>query len=331
MIIKSPSRIHMSLIDLSGEYGRIDGGIGLTLKDPNFILFGEPSEKGVQIDFNDDITNKDIIKECQMKIENSVDKIMDNYDLEGGFYFKVKKAYPPHSGLGSGTQMALSAAKIVTECNGISKDALTLSTIVGRGGTSGIGTFAFDHGGFLVDAGRSMKEKDAFAPSSASDVNPPLLFGRYDFPDDWEVLAVILDNVNTADAVTGKTELNIFEEYCPRPKNEILEVSHLVFMNLVPFLLEKNLPAFGRAIDEIQNLGFKKVEIELQTDKIKILMNKMRELGAYGVGMSSFGPTVYTIFDKSNKHIVDDVKEYVGSQGTVFTTKAQNSGYQLTK
>ena len=102
-------------------------------------------------------------------------------------------------------------------------------------------------------------------------------------------------------------------------------------MNLVPFLFEKNLSAFGKSIDKIQNLGFKKVEVSLQTDKIKNLMNKMREFGAYGVGMSSFGPTVYTIFDKNNKHIVEEIKDYVGDEGIVFTTKAQNSGHELIK
>ena len=38
MIIKAPSRIHMSLIDLNGSYRRIDGGIGLALSEPQFIL-----------------------------------------------------------------------------------------------------------------------------------------------------------------------------------------------------------------------------------------------------------------------------------------------------
>ena len=60
-------------------------------------------------------------------------------------------------------------------------------------------------------------------------------------------------------------------------------------------------------------------------------MNKMREVGAYGVGMSSFGPSVYSIFDKNNKHIVDEIREYVGMDGIVYTTKAQNSGYELIK
>ena len=31
MIIKSPSRLHLTLIDMNGSYGRIDGGIGLTI------------------------------------------------------------------------------------------------------------------------------------------------------------------------------------------------------------------------------------------------------------------------------------------------------------
>ncbi|MDO5848297.1 MAG: beta-ribofuranosylaminobenzene 5'-phosphate synthase [Methanobrevibacter sp.] len=328
MIIKSPSRLHMSLIDLSGAYGRIDGGIGLTLQDPNFVLFAEPSEKGIQIDFDDSIVDNRIIEDYNKKINDAASKMIEYYDDGRGFYFKVMKAYPPHSGLGSGTQIALSTAKLISEFNGDSLDSLTLSTIIGRGGTSGIGTFAFDKGGFIIDAGRSIEEKDSFLPSAASEVRPPLLFANYDFPEDWEILIVIL---SSADGVSGKEEVNIFQDYCPLPKNEVLEVSHLIFMNMVPFLLEKNLPAFGTAIDKIQNLGFKKVEVELQTDKLKNLMNKMRELGAYGVGMSSFGPTVYTIFDKNNKYIVDEMKEYVGDDGIVFTTKAKNSGHEIIK
>ena len=41
MIIKAPSRIHMSLIDLNGSYRRVDGGIGLALADPQFVLEAE--------------------------------------------------------------------------------------------------------------------------------------------------------------------------------------------------------------------------------------------------------------------------------------------------
>lgn len=318
----------MSLIDLSGAYGRIDGGIGLTLEHPNFVLFGEPTEKNIQIEFNSNITDERIISECREKIRDAADKIINYHNIESGFYFRVEEGYLPHSGLGSGTQIALSTAKIISEYSNHPSNSLELSTIVGRGGTSGIGTFAFDKGGFIVDAGRSVKEKHSFLPSSASNVRPPLLFGNYDFPEDWEILIVIL---NSSDAVNGNKEVNIFQSYCPLPKNEVMEVSHLIFMNMIPFMMEHNLPEFGKSIDELQNVGFKKIEVELQSDRIKELINKMREVGAYGVGMSSFGPTVYTIFDKHNKHIVDEIRDYVGDDGVVFTTKAQNSGHELIK
>ena len=51
MIIKSPSRLHLTLIDMNGSYGRIDGGRVITIIAPNFVLYGEPADKGVTVDF----------------------------------------------------------------------------------------------------------------------------------------------------------------------------------------------------------------------------------------------------------------------------------------
>ena len=36
--IRTPARLHFSLIDLSGELGRIDGGIGVALAKPNWNI-----------------------------------------------------------------------------------------------------------------------------------------------------------------------------------------------------------------------------------------------------------------------------------------------------
>lgn len=318
----------MTLIDLSGAYGRIDGGMGLTLQDPNFILFGEPIEKDIQIDFSKSITENVCKDECLEKIQDAALKVKNYYGIDDGFYFKVEDAYLPHSGLGSGTQIALSTGKLITESYGIDVDAHKLAQIVGRGGTSGIGTCSFENGGFIVDGGHSLAEKNSFLPSSASVAKPPLLLAHHDFPEDWEVLVVVL---NSDVCVSGNEEVNIFQEYCPVSSQQVCEVSHLIFMNMIPFLLEHNIEGFGKGIDKIQELGFKNIEVSLQSNKIKDLMNKMREVGAYGVGMSSFGPSVYSIFDKNNKHIVDEIREYVGMDGIVYTTKAQNSGYELIK
>ncbi|RBQ24288.1 Beta-ribofuranosylaminobenzene 5'-phosphate synthase [Candidatus Methanobinarius endosymbioticus] len=62
MIIKTPSRLHMTLINLNGSYGRQDGGIGLTIQKPSFYLRCEEIEKGITIDFNKNITDNEIKK-----------------------------------------------------------------------------------------------------------------------------------------------------------------------------------------------------------------------------------------------------------------------------
>ena len=42
--ITTPSRLHFSLLDLNGALGRIDGGFGLTIADPNFQIIAERSK-----------------------------------------------------------------------------------------------------------------------------------------------------------------------------------------------------------------------------------------------------------------------------------------------
>ncbi|WP_409199689.1 beta-ribofuranosylaminobenzene 5'-phosphate synthase [Methanobrevibacter sp. DSM 116169] len=328
MYIETPSRLHMGLIDLNGSYGRTDGGIGLTIEKPNFKLYSEEAEKGITIDFCDSIDNDTIKKECITKIKSAAEKTINHFNIESGFYFKVDDAFYPHAGFGSGTQMGLATSKLITEFYGISADAVELGKITGRGGTSGIGIFTFENGGFILDGGHSLKEKDTFLPSAASVANPPQLIGRYEFPEEWDVLIAI----PTGDmSVSGKKEIDIFQEYCPVDKNEVEKMSHLILMNLIPFLLEKDIEAFGKSIDVIQTLGFKKIEVNLQSEHVKNLMDKMKDFGAYGVGMSSFGPTLFSVFDKNNKSIVKETKDYLGDDGIVYTTKAQNHGHRIYK
>jgi beta-ribofuranosylaminobenzene 5'-phosphate synthase len=35
--VKSPSRIHMGLIDMNAELGRVDGGVGLSIDYPHVL------------------------------------------------------------------------------------------------------------------------------------------------------------------------------------------------------------------------------------------------------------------------------------------------------
>lgn len=327
MIIKTPSRLHMSLIDLNGSYKRIDGGIGLAIQEPQFVLESEETESGVTFEFDDSITDQEAIDECSIKIPAAAQRALDYFNIDSGFHFTVKSAYHPHSGLGSGTQIAVATAHLITETMGINVDTKQLSSVVCRGGTSGIGTFAHELGGFIVDGGHSLEEKPGFLPSSASTAKPPQLIARYEFPEEWNIL---LAQPKVENYINGDQEVNIFQTHCPIPREEVEKVSHLILMNLIPFLLEKDIKNFGWAISELQKVGFNKLEHSLDPTFLPV-MQAIEEAGAYGVGISSFGPTLYTVFDDENKDIVKATTEIIGDESRILVTKAQNQGFTFEK
>ena len=95
-------------------------------------------------------------------------------------------------------------------------------------------------------------------------------------------------------------------------------------MQLLPARVEEDIVTFGSAINAIQKLGFKKKEVELQPVSAK-LMEALREGGAYGAGMSSFGPTVYA-FGEDAENLEKIAREFLGKKGETFITRARNEG-----
>jgi beta-ribofuranosylaminobenzene 5'-phosphate synthase len=202
-------------------------------------------------------------------------------------------------------------------------EAPQIASIVGRGGTSGVGVASFDKGGFIIDGGHQHDEKPKFLPSSASEASPPPIIARYDFPEDWKVVLVL---PNVRKNVSGKKEVNIFQEYCPIPLREVQQLSHLLLMKMMPAVLEKDLDMFGETVNQIQDMGFKKIENQLQKPVIGEIMQFLRDAGAPGVGMSSFGPTIYAVTD-SPQSIVSAAHEAIGDVGgKILQSAAQNNG-----
>ena len=83
--VVSPSRLHLTLIDLNAELGRVDGGVGITLEYPsmelladkadNIEIFGDyslsgkmrkaadsllPAGKGIKLHINDSIPDHEV-------------------------------------------------------------------------------------------------------------------------------------------------------------------------------------------------------------------------------------------------------------------------------
>jgi len=306
--VVTPSRLHITLIDLNGALGRIDGGVGLTLDYPSIRI---NAKKDAQLSVSG-------TTEFAERIKSAASAVLTQYNING-VAIDVVQEYPNHVGLGSGTQVALAVGTAISELYDLNLNPTTIAKLTGRGGTSGIGVAAYEFGGFLVDGGH--KGKTEFLPSSASGkFGPGPIIARHDFPD-WAIVLAIPNLRGASD----KREIDVFQKQCPLPLNEVQELCHVILMEMLPAVVEHDIESFGRSINRVQTIGFKRRELELQPFCAH-LVQFMRENGAIGAGMSSFGPVVYGITD--GKRLLKAVRSYLDDTigGKVRAVKAQNTG-----
>lgn len=322
MEIETSARLHLSLIDLNGLEGRIDGGIGITLKDPLLSIECNETSDNTKIEFDDNLNllHKQIYEK---KILDAYDKIKKHLNITNNYHFKVNEMYPLHQGLGLGSQLALSVSKLVSSLNNINLSSYELAEIIHRGGTSGIGVHSFDNGGLIIDGGHKKSIKQDYLPSSASKVSPPPLIARYDFPKDWDIILV---TPKISEGASGKKEVDIFQSYTPINIDDVQKICHLTLMKLMPSIVEKDLDCFGDAVNKIQLLGFKKIERNLQDNKINELLVNMENMDIPCVGMSSFGPTCFGIVDTNSKSIMKEIGNFMDNNAKIRSTKGKNHG-----
>lgn len=323
VIIQTPSRLHLTLIDMHGGSGRVDGGVGITLDEPGILMEIRQSTV-LEVQGCDTVTRE--------RIMNTARHVLNGVHAGGNVSITVRDYYPSHIGLGSGSQLMLAIARGITEIYGRALPLQELALLVGRGGTSGIGTAAFEHGGFIVDGGHTFGqkgEKSDFRPSAASrGVRPPPVIVRHDFPKDWRILLAMPDLPIGA---SGLKETDIFRAHCPVPVEEVRKICHEILMRMLPGIVEKDLDLFGSSVNAIQELGFKKVELSLQPKQIPELIERLRSAGAACAGMSSFGPTVYAVGDTDMRGIEQAARSCMGEHGggTTLITAARNQGAQV--
>jgi beta-ribofuranosylaminobenzene 5'-phosphate synthase len=306
--VVTPSRLHITLIDLNGALGRIDGGVGLTLDFPSVKI---KAKKATQLSISG-------ATEFAEKIRSAAVAVLAPHNIDG-VAIEVIQEYPAHVGLGSGTQVALAVGTAISELYGLRLTPTSIAKLTGRGGTSGIGVAAYEWGGFIIDGGH--KGKTEFLPSSASGkYAPPPIIVRHDFPD-WTIVLAIPNLQGASD----KREIDIFQKQCPLPLAEIQELCHVILMEMLPAVVEEDIESFGRSINRVQTIGFKRRELELQPFCAR-LVQFMRENGAIGAGMSSFGPVVYGITDGTR--LQNAVQGYLNDtvSGAAYAVKAQNRG-----
>ncbi len=298
--VTTPSRLHFSLIDLNGEIGRIDGGFGVALQNPNFKIFIERAKQTGIFGTGDTRTYEEILK--------ILSTIKKKYDIKNEYKISLKSEIPRHSGFGSTTQLNLAIASAILKLEEIFLSPYEIATIIKRGGTSGIGVKAFESGGFIVDIGHKFgknKEKATFLPSSVSDAKPAKILFRQDFPGDW----IFVCAVRKIEKIYAESEVEIFKKYCPVNRKDVEMLSHLLLMKILPAVIERDIENFGDGLKDVQSLGFKKIEVEISG--LKNFIDELSKI-SYGAGLSSFGPCVYAL-TKGKKH-AEEVANYLNEK-----------------
>ena len=319
--VKTPCRLHFCLIDMNGSIGRVNGSIGLALNYPNFILEARPSNK------------LRVLGKPSELVEKAASIFYKRIKTRDRSTLKVISTIPRHVGLGSATQALLGVGTLLSRIHGKDLNTLKLARIMGRGGTSGIGVYVHQFGGFILDGGHDIRIKDIeniFVPSSISESPPPPMLFRYNFPKEWKFVVAI---PNVIKGSHGSREVSVFKEQCPVPSNDVGDICRIILMKLLPALLEQDINEFGIGLSALQNLGFAKTTQDLMHPTVKKSLKFMMDNGAYGAGQSSFGPTTYGLIKGERKAerlcmmVKDYLKEFGG--GNVFYSESNNSGVEV--
>ncbi|MBN2250734.1 MAG: hypothetical protein JW724_01495 [Candidatus Altiarchaeota archaeon] len=302
--IKTPSRLHLGLIDLNGNLGRLYGSIGVAVSRPNTLVEAIPAKK------------LEIRGREKERVAGYVARFSEHYGIEPRVRINVPEAIPAHNGLGSGTQLALSVGTALAKVHGIKAPLRETASVMRRGLVSGIGFTAYQKGGFIVDTGfDSLKKKPA----------QPLF--HKPFHRDWVFVVAVPSGGRR---FSGINEANAFREIIPGPEKIAKEISRIVLMKLLPSFLEKDITLFGSALTEIDGKTgeyYKKIPHDKTSEEI---LECMIALGAYGGGQSSWGPAVYGLTEKKSAWRLEAgmrrlLKEK-GLDGPVYTAEPDNKG-----
>jgi beta-ribofuranosylaminobenzene 5'-phosphate synthase len=303
--VKTPARLHFGLIDLNGDLGRVFGGLGVGIDRPSVVLEAQPAEKLAVTD------------ERTERVKALAKHFFETYGIKEGASINVKRAIPEHSGLGSGTQLALAVATALSKLFNVKASTQALAETMGRGQRTSVGTTIFEQGGFVVDGGKS---KNGF----------PTTILRQPFPQDWFFVVAV---PNVKQGLAKKEETAAFEALTPMTAEEAGRMCRLTMMKLLPSLVERDIKGFGEALTEIQTVigdYFAKVQGGTYSSTAAAEgIAFLQKLGVYGAGQSSWGPAFYglTLKEQAEK-IKAKVQAFLneGVGGQVFTAKANNRG-----
>lgn len=270
--IASRARLHLGFLDMSGALGRRFGSLGLSIEafQTRMSVSAAPAVQASG--------------PGAPRAQRFAQQLLHSLGMQTGVDIRLEQSIPDHLGLGSGTQMALTVGRAISELYGLQLDTARVAGLLKRGMRSGIGIGAFDQGGFLLDSG--VGENGEVPPITA----------RLDYPNDWRVL-LILDA--RGQGLHGKQEFEAFKRLPPFPKEVAAHLCHLTLMQILPGLRERQLVPVAEGIAELQRrVGDHFAAAQggrFTSPAVAKALAWAEAEGFGGVGQSSWGPTGFVL------------------------------------
>ena len=179
--IKVFPRIHISLLDMSSDGYRMNGGVGFFINKPHLIVYIEPNSTLQIEDQRALIKHQDF---PQHTLQNWLEQhILDN-KLKSSFKILIQGEAPSHTGFGVSTAIRMACVEGI---HFLQKQQVPDKHIIQqscRGGTSGIGVHGYFSGGLVFDLGHERK-KEELLPSRNQEHNShlPLLLKSIPMPN----------------------------------------------------------------------------------------------------------------------------------------------------
>lgn len=318
VVAQAPSRLHFGLVNESGDFGRIDGGLGVSISEPCWKITVKPGRQR--------ITGVAIAPEQRATINEVLRKTSQSLG-SGPFAVDVRSTIPCHAGLGSKTALVLTIASAVCSCLGKQTSPFELASLLRRGGTSGVGIAGFWKGGFVYDAGHMFPDtKRHFGPSSLSLAEP----ARPVFVTSLDWLKVVHFRYATM-GLSGRDEARAFINHCPLSTSQTLATMHYTFGYVIPAVWRHDNDMLQDGIRGLQKVGFKQIEWQCQSVTTRRFYKYWQSLALpEAIGLSSFGPTMFILTDRAD-YICKKILAFPVSAHHLTVTSVASLGAHLVR
>lgn len=274
--VTAPSRLHLGMLSFGQPDARQFGGVGVMIDAPGMQLRFREAE---QLEVHGPLAARAL---------QFTGRMADALGLthEPPCRIDVIRAPREHVGLGVGTQLGLAvAAGLNRFLDRPHADAAELAAYVGRAKRSAVGTYGFDRGGMIVEAGRSDDERIA-----------PLVC-RVELPDAWRFV-LICPKVDQG--LSGTSETEAFAGLPPVPEQVTERLCRELLLHIVPAARAGRFDEFSAGVYRYGRLAGEcfatRQSGPFAGERLANLVEAIREMGVEGVGQSSWGPTLFALF-----------------------------------